>query len=292
MLNLDLSKVDENFIREGGFGKIYPYKGKYDPEGLKYVVKCIHAKSLKELLNMIQEVVISFNNPHPAILSSSGYYIEEVKTQKSHEFKLWIRMPRMKQNLADFVIGIQNTNKSLSAKEVIKKSYPIVSALAYLHKNKIVHRDIKPNNILLDEKGNTVLSDVGSSVVVYDENNSKTLTRGEGTEKYMAPEILRKGGRVKRKDLYKGDVWSLGLTILQLCLLELKIEYKDAKKRKFVTEKMITEIKQIYHEDEDGRNLGNILEGMLEWDPEKRLPIGNVLEMFKNMFPYVQVKKI
>jgi len=292
-LNLELSKVDkQNIIGKGGFGEIYPYKGKNDPEGLKSVVKCIHAKSVIELLIIIQEVIISFNNPHPGIISSSGYCTEVVKTRMSQEFKLWIRMPRMKQNLADFVKEIQNTNKSLSSKEVVKKSYTLVSALAYLHKRKIAHRDIKPSNILLDEKENTVLSDVGSAVIIHDENNSKTLTIGQGTTKYMAPEILEKKGKVKGKDLYKGDVWSLGLTIAQLCLLDLNMKYEGQKERKALIEEMINKVKQIDYNGDNDETLGKILKGMLEWDHEKRLSIDVVLEKFEKTFPYIQVKKI
>ena len=289
MLNLDLSKVDENFIRKGGFGKIYPYKGKHDQGGLKSVVKCIHADSLTQLFNMMQEVIISFNNSHSGIISSSGYYIEEVKTQKSQEFKLWIRMPRMKQNLADFILERQIINRRLSLKKVVRKTSVLVSALDYLHKRKIAHRDIKPSNMLLDECERIILSDVGSAVVIHDENNSNTLTYGEGTAKYMAPEILRKKGKVKRK---KGDVWSLGLTIAQLCEMNLNMEYKDEKERKFMIERMITEIKQTNNNDEDGEALGNILEGMLEWDPEKRLTISTVLEMFKKNVSIYSNKKI
>jgi len=68
----------------------------------------------------------------------------------------------------------------------------------------------------------------------------------------------------------------------------LNMEYEGEKERKALIEEMIIKIKQINYNGDNGEALGNILEGMLEWDPEKRLSIASVLKLFERTFPYVQ----
>lgn len=80
----------------------------------------------------------------------------------------------------------------------------VVSGLLYLHQNKILHRDIKLDNILLDSKAGAKICDFGISRFV---NSDELLFEYLGTPAYLAPEIIREKG-------YSGfgvDVWSLGI---------------------------------------------------------------------------------
>ncbi|KAK1333040.1 hypothetical protein QTO34_006573 [Cnephaeus nilssonii] len=82
----------------------------------------------------------------------------------------------------------------------------VVSALQYCHRRGIAHRDLKPDNILLDEDGTVKLADFGFGRRVSDDSKLSTFC---GTFYYMAPEVLRQ----EPYDGRKADVWSLGVTL-------------------------------------------------------------------------------
>jgi len=88
----------------------------------------------------------------------------------------------------------------------------ITEALHYLHSNFILHRDIKPPNVLVDFNGNCVLTDFGLARSIGSPN--KELTTGVVTRWYRPPEILF-GSRFYGE---KVDVWSLGCIFAELIL--------------------------------------------------------------------------
>ncbi|MBM3949289.1 MAG: serine/threonine protein kinase [SAR202 cluster bacterium] len=104
-------------------------------------------------------------------------------------------------------------SRRLTLSETLSLLSPLADALDYAHANGIVHRDVKPSNIMLDSNGNPVLTDFGLARVM---RGTESLTR-EGlviwTAEYMSPEQAL-GRPVDRRS----DIYSLGLVAYQMML--------------------------------------------------------------------------
>ncbi|NXX05650.1 MP2K7 kinase, partial [Larus smithsonianus] len=95
-----------------------------------------------------------------------------------------------------------------------KMTVAIVKALFYLkEKHGVIHRDVKPSNILLDERGQVKLCDFGISGRLVD---SKAKTRSAGCAAYMAPERIDPPDPTKPDYDIRADVWSLGISLVEL----------------------------------------------------------------------------
>uniref|UniRef100_A0A4W6FM75 Dual specificity mitogen-activated protein kinase kinase 7 n=1 Tax=Lates calcarifer TaxID=8187 RepID=A0A4W6FM75_LATCA len=101
----------------------------------------------------------------------------------------------------------------------------IVKALQYLkEKHGVIHRDVKPSNILLDAKGQIKLCDFGISGRLVD---SKAKTRSAGCAAYMAPERIDPPDPTKPDYDIRADVWSLGISLVELATGQFP--YKNCK---------------------------------------------------------------
>ncbi|KAG0042125.1 Suppressor of Sensor Kinase (SLN1) [Gryganskiella cystojenkinii] len=113
--------------------------------------------------------------------------------------------------------------------EKVIKFYAVqmLKGLAYLHHMNVVHRDVKPDNILLDHLGNIKFVDFGAAKILA--KNQRTRTHGRsggqsvnvgvganslnGTPMYMAPEVIKNGEKGRKGSM---DIWSLGCCILEM----------------------------------------------------------------------------
>lgn len=83
---------------------------------------------------------------------------------------------------------ILEDDRNLPEQEVRKIAQQLVRSLNYLHSNRIIHRDMKPQNILIGSQGVVKLCDFGFARIMS--NNTVVLTSVKGTPLYMAPELV------------------------------------------------------------------------------------------------------
>jgi len=238
MFNFKKERLIKDSIGQGSFGEVFPYQK--NPQDSKWVVKRTKAKKIEDLLRCLPEIVLGFSCDHPCIVPVKGYSIEP----KDNKYYVYMKLPRMAGgNLADELRRRNKKEEYFSESELLKHFYALISAVDYLHSKRISHGDIKINNILLDEKGNLKLCDIGSGKFVADEDHYNTMTSANGAINYKAPEIIQHERALKdynlksknaKKDqpmlniltkehMYLADSWSLGLTMLEICMLESKL---------------------------------------------------------------------
>ena len=167
----------------------------------------------------------------------------------------------------------------------------LASGLSALHKAKIKHQDMKPQNVLLDANLLPVICDFGLSKAF--DKNSKSV-KFQGTLAYMPPEQFK--GKVGRK----GDIFSLGLIFLELGLL---FYGQKSLKRQFtsgvyadVTGNLVNFLSDKFPligkstADDWNRNFQELLKAMLDVAPENRPKASTVWEKLKGMVEYLGAK--
>jgi len=118
------------------------------------------------------------------------------------------------QNLNDIILEYKNKKKYMEEKTIWELLIQCLSGLLYLHKKKkIVHRDIKPDNLLLDKNFNLKISDFGVSAIddILVDDTVKFHNTRIGPRLFAAPEVIE-----GKKYDFKSDIYMLGLTFFLL----------------------------------------------------------------------------
>nr|KAG5689693.1 hypothetical protein BaRGS_006318 [Batillaria attramentaria] len=120
---------------------------------------------------------------------------------------------------------LKRTGQAIPEKVLGKMAVAIVKALHYLkERHGVIHRDVKPSNMLLDAKGTVKLCDFGISGRLVD---SKAKTRSAGCAAYMAPERIDPPDPTRPDYDIRADVWSLGISLVELATGEFP--YKNCR---------------------------------------------------------------
>ncbi|KAJ9576717.1 hypothetical protein L9F63_025385, partial [Diploptera punctata] len=133
------------------------------------------------------------------------------------EGDVWICMEVMDTSLDKFYMKVNNHGRNIPEDILGKIAFAVVSALHYLYsKLRVIHRDVKPSNILINRKGEVKICDFGISGYLVD---SVAKTIDAGCKPYMAPERIDPSGNPSQYDI-RSDVWSLGISLLELATLK------------------------------------------------------------------------
>lgn len=169
--------------------------------------------------------------------------------------------------------------RKFSMKETIYYSSRIVQGLSDMHEKNIVYRDLKPENVLMDEFGYTRLSDLGLACIVP----KKGLVGLAGTRGYWAPEMLMRDENNKRiKYGLACDWFSLGCCIYEFICGISPFRIKKAKSFKSVDEATLEMIPE-FDDHFDSLSI-DLLSKLLEKDQTKRLGANGALEI--KMHPF------
>ena len=170
-------------------------------------------------------------------------------------------------DLNDKIKEKKHKNEIFSEKEILKYFYEILQGLYYLHKNRVLHRDLKTLNIFLTKDNHIKIGDFGVSKKLI--NNNIYAYTFVGTPYYLSPEICQN----KAYD-EKSDVWSLGVIIYELITLNKPFDSQSQmglfmKILKGKPAPIINSIKHSYSQ----KLINLVIENLLDKDPLTRYGI-------------------
>ncbi|GAU14788.1 hypothetical protein TSUD_50000 [Trifolium subterraneum] len=193
---------------QGGFGSVY--KGKLHDERVVAVKVLSESKGDGE--DFINEVASISRTSHVNVVRLLGFCLDGSKKALLYEF-----MPN--GSLEKFIYEEKNPlkdDRQLDGKTLYDIAVGVARGLEYLHRGcntRILHFDIKPHNILLDEDFCPKISDFGLAKICLRKDSIVSIVGARGTPGYIAPELFsRSFGGVS----HKSDVYSYGMMVLEM----------------------------------------------------------------------------
>ncbi|CAG8733397.1 2465_t:CDS:1, partial [Funneliformis mosseae] len=242
-------------LGEGRFGRVYMAREK---TSMKVVaIKVIFKKEIREN-NMVEqlrrEVEIQSHLRHPNILRLYGYFHDKDRVFLVLEFAENGELYKRLQNYGPF-----------TERQTACYISQIAVALSYLQKKKVIHRDMKPENLLLSNNDIVKVSDFGWAIHTSGLNQRRTTFCG--TPDYLAPEMIIENLGYDQKI----DSWALGVLCYEFLVGKPPFMVEDIgetyKKIATVDYKIPNQISP---------EAKNFISSLLQSDPEKRLPLDRI----------------
>ncbi|OVA09864.1 Protein kinase domain [Macleaya cordata] len=252
-------------LGRGGFAKVFLAQSLID--GTNVAIKVINKSSIMNTTmepRIIGEVSAMHRLNHPNIIR-----IHEVMATKT---KIHLVMEYAEGGELFSKLSHHGRFSEPVARRYFQQ---LVSALHFCHTNGITHRDIKPQNLLLDCQGNLKISDFGLSALPEQLNKDGLLHTACGTPAYTAPEVIGFGGY----DGTKSDAWSCGIILFEFLAGYLPFDdsnivvmYCKIYRREFVYPSWFSEA------------VRSVISRLLDPNPDTRMSIEELMEVdwFKN----------
>ncbi|XP_059455085.1 LEAF RUST 10 DISEASE-RESISTANCE LOCUS RECEPTOR-LIKE PROTEIN KINASE-like 2.1 [Corylus avellana] len=290
----DIKKMTNSFrdkLGEGGFGGVY--KGKLQDGSL------VAVKVLKESKGngdeFINEVASISRTSHVNIVTLMGFCFEGSKRTLIYEF-----MPNGSLEKFIYKENHSKANCHLEWETIYKIALGIARGLEYLHRGcntRILHFDIKPHNILLDENFCPKISDFGLAKICSKEESIISMLGARGTIGYVAPELVcRNIGGVS----HKSDVYSYGMMVSEMVGGRKNIDIGVDRSSELFFPHWIYKrleldeelgLKGLMNEEDQERARKMIIVSLwcIQTDPSNRPPMSKVVNMLEGSLDSLQI---
>ena len=196
--------IRDEIIGTGTFSIVYrvTHQNTNKIYAMKVISKGDFSKSKLALMDLENEIKIQNLVNHPNVVKSDFSFSDA----QNHYFVLEYCPGG---NIRNYLR--KNKQFRLSEPEIRKIIKDVIKGLDYIHGLKIIHHDIKLENLVIDSNGNVKIADFGLSNFEKNENEKKSVIFG--TLKYLSPEMLQKGSKMKS---CKIDIWAVGISTFYL----------------------------------------------------------------------------
>ncbi|NXN49974.1 STK11 kinase, partial [Rynchops niger] len=268
-----------DLLGEGSYGKV---KEMLDSETLcRRAVKILKKKKLRRIpngeANVKKEIQLLRRLRHKNVIQLVDVLYNEEK-QKIYPFFTQLLISFLNSAFTYMVMEYCVCGMQEMLDSVPEKRFPVFQAhgyfcqlidgLEYLHSQGIVHKDIKPGNLLLTTNGTLKISDLGVAEALHPFAEDDTCRTSQGSPAFQPPEIAN---GLDTFSGFKVDIWSAGVTLYNITTGLYPFEGDNIYK-------LFENIgKGDYTIPEDcGPPLSDLLRGMLEYDPAKRFSIQQI----------------
>ena len=248
-------------LGEGAFGKAY--LAKTDKDQNQYVIKQVIMAGLtdQEKREAFNEAVILKKLDHPNIIKFKEVFLQ--------------RKPKEALNIVtEFADGgdlnekiKQQNKKPFPESQILDYITQICLAIQHIHGKKIIHRDLKSNNVFLMKSGIVKLGDFGISRAVKTWEKAKTLV---GTPYYLAPEIIENNPYDS-----KCDIWALGVLLYELMTFQMPFNAISLPLLSIKIKRGVYKPPSSTYSKE----LRDLLKSLLTLDPDERPSINDILKL-------------
>lgn len=280
--NLNLNKFEiQNELGQGSFSKVYKIRDK--ETNVIYAAKVIQNKHFIDFSISTEISILSHCN-HPSIIKLIGYCSNDFNGKKDPV----IITEYLQNGTLEDILEVERSGIKIPFWDDTMRLiniYGIASAMSYLHSKNIIHCDLKPGNVLLDDFLFPKLSDFGLSKSL-DKTNEKERPQKQigmiGTASFIAPEILKENKYTK-----KSDVYAFGMTVFEIMTKEypfdgtqdILIEYKVSVEGK--RPEIKKEVPNIYKE---------LIQSCWNQDPDERPSFDSIIDDLKNKKEFITEK--
>ncbi|KAL8034467.1 hypothetical protein ABFX02_12G030800 [Erythranthe guttata] len=292
----EIKKMTKSFkfkLGQGGYGSVYG--GVLPDKSLVAVKVLIETDGNGE--EFINEVASISRTSHVNIVNLLGFCYDRDKRALIYEFMA-------NKSLDKFLIrsngSADNTDCPLTMEQLYKIALGVAKGLEYLHtgcNTRIVHFDIKPQNILLDEEFCPKISDFGLAKLCKKKQSIISMLGARGTIGYIAPEIFSRnfGGAS-----HKSDVYSYGMMVLEMAGARKfdEMETTQSSENYFpdrIYEQVILDVTQklddleIKEDEETSRKMFLIGFWCIQTTPSDRPSMSKVIEMLEGSIQAIQI---